>query len=115
MVFILLCDFDNNLFIRRITTFVVFNSDDNMNFYDIAIRYANDLGYDSIRIAGKRDGCVYYHYYNKATIEHKLGMPHYVRISDNGETSPVEDFDEIMWASHQEVLLNNLRNSCGLM
>ena len=79
-----------------------------INFDKIALEYAKQQGYDTIRNAGEKDGYKYFHYYNLATLGHKLGLPHILKIDDLGRIIPVDNFTEIMWASHQEVLLNNL-------
>ena len=79
-----------------------------IDFDKIALEYAKQQGYDTIRNAGEKDGYKYFHYYNLATLGHKLGLLHILKIDDLGRIIPVDNFTEIMWASHQEVLLNNL-------
>ena len=74
----------------------------------MALEYAKRQGYDTIRNAGEKEGYKYYHYYNLATLGHKLGLPHILKIDGLGRIVSVDNFTEIIWASHQEVLLNNL-------
>lgn len=73
-----------------------------------ALEYAKKRGYDTIRPAGEKNGYRYYHYYNLATLGHKLGLPHILKIDALGRIVSVDNFTEIMWAREQIIRLNNL-------
>lgn len=74
-----------------------------------ALQYAKEHGYSTIRRAGERDGYWYFHFFNKYSHRMFLGLPHYVKVSQSSnDLVYVEDFHETMWATEQEVELNNL-------
>lgn len=81
------------------------------DYEDIALKFARQRGYDTIRKASEKGGYKYFHFFRKSDYGHKLGWPHIVKISSKGECEWVNDFSEMMWASHQEVVLNNLGDS----
>lgn len=71
----------------------------------IAERYAKKVGYDSINPAGKHDGFSYFHTFNKASIGHKTGLPHIIKINESGQLVVVKNLRERMWAVKEEVKL----------
>lgn len=79
-----------------------------IDYEKIALEYAQEQGYDTIRAAGEKDGFRYFHYFVKATLGHKLGLPFMMKINKKGEVLKVKEFSEIMWASRMEIELNNL-------
>ena len=50
----------------------------------IAMEYANCIGYDSLRLAGVKDGFSYFRVFNEANIGHKTGLPHIIKINEMG-------------------------------
>jgi len=75
----------------------------NIDYYSIALKKAKEMGYDTIRPAGERDGWRFFIYFRWATRGHKLGLPHVMQISENGkEIAFVEDRDVILWAIRQK-------------
>lgn len=79
-----------------------------IDYYQIALDKAKGLGYDTIRYAGKRNGWRYFHLIKYSLIGKKVGLPQYVRIDCNGIVLNLEERDDIIWALHQEISLNNL-------
>lgn len=77
------------------------------DYQNIALRFARKHGYDTVRPAGQRDGYRYFHYFSEATIGRKTGWPKFVKVSEYGKPSPVENLSERMWALKQEVSLND--------
>lgn len=71
-------------------------------FWQIAEAYARNTGYDSIRIAGEKGACKYYHAFNKANLGHKTGLPHIFKIDEAGKVIVVNDLKERMWAVSEE-------------
>ena len=78
------------------------------DYNEIAKKYAKQQGYDTVRAAGVRNGYKYFHIYSEASVGHKTGMPQFVKISEYGIPYPVNTLSERMWATKQEVSLNNL-------
>lgn len=74
----------------------------------LAQEYAQKNGKDTVRPAGEQNGYKYFHVFLWETRKHKLGIYQYIKISTTGKVSEVLNFQEIMWASQQEVELNNL-------
>jgi hypothetical protein len=79
-----------------------------IDYYQIALDKAKELGYDTIRFAGVRKGWRYFHLIKYSLIGKKVGLPKYVRIDCNGIVLRLEERDDIIWALHQEISLNNL-------
>ena len=79
-----------------------------IDYYKIALDKAKEMGYDAILNAGERDGWHYFGLVSYMLIGHKLGKPDFLKISDNGNDIRVEERDDIIWALHQEISLNNL-------
>ena len=74
-----------------------------------ALQYAKENGYSTIRNAGERDGYWYFHLIRPPKYGHYLGLPQYVKISQTTDNvSRSEGWEEAMWASKQECILNNL-------
>lgn len=74
----------------------------------IAQEYAYKNGKDTVRLAGERNGYMYFHVFLWATRNHKLGIQQYIKISRTGKITSILPLKEIMWAGDMEVLLNNL-------
>lgn len=78
----------------------------------IALRFAvnQNCGYDSVRYAGEKGGSKYFHYFREDDLRHrrKLGLPHIVKIDNDGNLVQIWDFKEIMWARRQEIEINHL-------
>lgn len=83
---------------------------DNEKILQYVKQYAQEHGFDSWRIAGERKGWTYYHFYNKATLGHYLGLGCYVKFHGDGSSIEITLDDELEWADGQEVLLNHLGN-----
>lgn len=80
-----------------------------IDYYQIALDKAKEMGYDIVRPAGERDGWKYFGITKSWLIGHKIGLPRYLKISDNGrEFSMAEGWEETMWALKQEEELSNL-------
>ncbi|WP_071121657.1 hypothetical protein [Prevotellamassilia timonensis] len=79
-----------------------------IDYNQIALSKAKELGYDTIRYAGEREGWRYFHLIKYSLIGKKVGLPHYIRIDCNGIVLNLEERDDIIWALHQEISLNNL-------
>ena len=62
----------------------------------IARQYAKNIGYDSIRPAGIKDGWSYYHTFNKVNLGRKTGLSHIIKIDSNGQIAKVEVLKELM-------------------
>ncbi len=69
----------------------------------IAIQYAQNAGYDSIRQAGTKDGFSYFHAFNRSNIGHKTGLPHIIKINVAGQLAVVKNLQERMWAVKEEI------------
>lgn len=69
--------------------------------------YSSGAKLDSIRAAGEKDGCRYYHLSTKRLWGHKLGWPHIVKIDKDDKAHRVDDTNEIMWAQHQAIVSNS--------
>ena len=81
----------------------------NIDYYSIALKKAKEMGYDIVRPAGERDGWKYFGIVKSWLIGHKLGLPLYLKISDNGRNfSLAEGWQETMWALQQENQLSNI-------
>ena len=50
----------------------------------IAMEYANCIGYDSVRLAWVKDGFSYFRVFNDANIGHKTGLPYIIKINEMG-------------------------------
>lgn len=80
-----------------------------IDYYQIALDKAKELGYDTIRYAGERNGWRYFHLIKYFLIGKKVGLPQYIKISHNGDIIVgVKDLQEEMWAIRQENTLYNL-------
>ena len=79
-----------------------------IDYNQIALSKAKELGYDTIRYAGERKGWRYFHLIKYSLIGKKVGLPQYVRIDCNGTVLKLKERDDIIWALHQEISLNNL-------
>ena len=79
-----------------------------IDYDQIALSKAKELGYDTIRYAGGREGWRYFHLIKYSLIGKKVGLPQYIRIDCNGIVLRLEEIDDIMWALHQEISLNDL-------
>ena len=81
----------------------------NIDYYNIALKKAKEMGYDIVRPAGERNGWKYYRFAKTSLIGKKYGLPQYIRISRYGDSIVfVEDLQEEMWAILQENALHNL-------
>jgi len=81
-------------------------------FYKIAQDFAlkqsyGSMVFDLIRFAGKKDGYEFYRFLSSKTIGHYLGMPRYVKINKQGHAFEVLNQEDVFWAHHQEIVLNN--------
>lgn len=80
-----------------------------IDYYQIALDKAKELGYDTIRYAGECNGWRYFHLIKYSLIGKKVGLPQYIKISRNGDIIVgVKDLQEEMWAIRQENTLYNL-------
>lgn len=80
-----------------------------IDYYQIALDKAKEMGYDIVRPAGERDGWKYFGITKSWLIGHKIGLPRYLKISENRrEFSMAEGWEETMWALKQEKKLSNL-------
>lgn len=80
-----------------------------IDYYQIALDKTKELGYDTIRYAGERNGWRYFHLIKYSLIGKKVGLPQYIKISRNGDIIVgVKDLQEEMWAIRQENTLYNL-------
>ena len=80
-----------------------------IDYYQIALEKAKEMGYDIVRPAGERDGWKYYRLAKTSLIGKKSGLPQYIKISRNGDIIvSVKDLQEEMWAIRQENTLYNL-------
>ena len=80
-----------------------------IDYYKIALDKAKELGYDTIRYAGERNGWRYFHLIKYSLIGKKVGLPQYIKISRNGDIIVgVKNLQEEMWAIRQENTLYNL-------
>ena len=65
-----------------------------INYNPIALLKAKELGYDTIRYCGEREGW-------------KLGLPHIIKISiDCKSIILIQERSEILWAIKQKNLFN---------
>ena len=80
-----------------------------IDYYQIALDKAKELGYDTIRYCGERDGWKYFSIVKSWLISHKIGLPKFLKISINGKNiTMAEGWDETTWAIQQDDILNNL-------
>ena len=80
-----------------------------IDYYQIALDKAKELGYDTIRYAGERNGWRYFHLIKYSLIGKKVGLPQYIKISRNGDIIVgVKNLQEEMWDIRQENTLYNL-------
>lgn len=78
-----------------------------IDYYQIALDKAKEMGYDIVRPAGERDGWKYFNIVKSWLIGHKIGFPKFLKISTNGnDIAMAEGWDEIGWAIHQAKILN---------
>lgn len=79
-----------------------------IDYYQIALDKAKEMGYDIVRPAGERDGLKYFNIVKSWLIGHKIGLPKFLKISTNGKNdiAMAEGWDEIGWAIHQAKILN---------
>lgn len=78
-----------------------------IDYYQIALDKAKEMGYDIVRPAGERDGWKYFNIVKSWIIGHKIGLPKFLKISTNGnDIAMAEGWDEIGWAIHQAKILN---------
>lgn len=76
-----------------------------IDYYQIALDKAKELGYDTIRYCGERDGWKYFNIFNWITRGHKLGLPHIIKISaDCKSIILIQERSEILWAIMQKKL-----------
>jgi hypothetical protein len=76
-----------------------------IDYYQIALYKAKELGYDTIRYCGERDGWKYFNIFNWITRGHKLGLPHIIKISaDCKSIILIQERSEILWAIMQKKL-----------
>lgn len=81
----------------------------NIKYNQIALLKTKELGYDTVRYVGERNGWVYYRLAKTSLIGKKCGLPQYIKISRNGDIIvSVKDLQEEMWAIRQENTLYNL-------
>lgn len=79
-----------------------------IDYYQIALNKAKEMGYDIVRPAGERDGWKYFNIVKSWLIGHKIGLPKFLKISTNGnDIAMAEGWDEIGWAIHQAKILND--------
>jgi len=67
----------------------------------IAQTYGKRRGYDILTPAGIRDGYSYFHITNKSLVGRKTGLPHILKINDNGRVISTRSIPEVMWAIQQ--------------
>ena len=80
-----------------------------IDYYQIALDKAKEMGYDIVRPAGERDGWKYFSIVKSWLIGHKIGLPKFLKISINGKNiTMAEGWDETTWAIQQDDILNNL-------
>lgn len=80
-----------------------------IKYNQIALLKAKELGYDTVRYAGERNGWEYYRLAKTSLIGKKCGLPQYIKISRNGDIIvSIKDLQEEMWAIRQENTLYNL-------
>ena len=78
-----------------------------IDYYQIALDKAKEMGYDIVRPAGERNGWKYFSIVKSWLIGHKIGLPKFLKISTNGnDIAMAEGWDEIGWAIHQAKILN---------
>lgn len=78
-----------------------------IDYYQIALNKAKEMGYDIVRPAGERNGWKYFNIVKSWLIGHKIGLPKFLKISTNGnDIAMAEGWDEIGWAIHQAKILN---------
>ena len=80
-----------------------------IDYYQIALDKAKEMGYDIVRPAGERDGWKYFSIVKSWLIGHKIGLPKFLKISTNGkDITMAKGWDETNWAIRQDDILNNL-------
>lgn len=80
-----------------------------IDYYQIALDKAKEMGYDIVRPAGERNGWKYFSIVKSLLIGHKTGLPKFLKISINGKNiTMAEGWDETTWAIRQDHILNNL-------
>lgn len=80
-----------------------------IDYNQIALSKTKELGYDTIRYCGERNGRKYYRLAKTSLIGKKYGLPQYIKISRNGGSIVfVKDLQEAMWAIGQENTLYDL-------
>lgn len=67
----------------------------------IAQTYGERRGYDIVTPAGVRDGYSFFRITNKSLIGRKTGLPHILKINDNGRVISTRSIPEVMWAIKQ--------------
>ena len=67
----------------------------------IAQTYGERHGYDIVTPAGVRDGYAYFHITNKSLVGRKTGLPHILKINNNGRVISTRSIPEVMWAIQQ--------------
>lgn len=78
-----------------------------INYNPIALLKAKELGFDTIRYCGEREGWKYFNIFNWRTRGHKLGLPHIIKISiDCKSIILIQERSEILWAIKQKNLFN---------
>lgn len=80
-----------------------------IDYNQIALSKTKELGYDTIRYCGERNGRKYYRLAKTSLLCKKYGLPQYIKISRNGGSIVfVKDLQETMWAIGQENTLYDL-------
>ena len=78
-----------------------------IDYNQIALSKAKELGYDTIRYCGERNKWKYFNIFNWSTRGHKLGLPHIIKISvDCKSIILIQERYEILWAIEQKKLQN---------
>lgn len=69
--------------------------------FDIAEAYGKRHGYDIVTPAGVRNGYSYFDITNESLIGRKTGLPHILKVNDNGRVIQTRSIPEITWALRQ--------------
>ncbi len=67
----------------------------------IAQAYGDKHGYNIVTPAGVRNGYAYFDITNKSLLGRKTGLPHILKINDNGRVISTRSIPEVMWAIKQ--------------
>lgn len=79
--------------------------------FEIAKKYAKRNNFDILWYAGNDSGGKYEYYYlqSKATLGHKIGLPHIIKL-DGKSIEKIDDFSEVMMIRHRALELNRKCN-----